>query len=111
MASHKIPWFLQNLQVNYNVGKCIPLIPTLCQINQIHTLPSYFLKTYFNIILTPTYIKEFQVVPFQRFSYQNFDCWSRSSVMHNIKITYLKANPTFVGMFLSHNQASKSEFY
>jgi len=66
MATYKIPWFLWNLQVNYHVGKCIPLVPTLCQINQVHTLPSYFLKTYFNIILTPTYIKEFQVGTFPK---------------------------------------------
>jgi len=31
--------------------------------------------------------------------------------MYNIKITYPKANPTFVGMLLSYNQALKSEFY
>jgi hypothetical protein len=48
---HSILW---NLKIYYRVYKSPPTVPTLSQINQIHTIPFYLSKIHFNIVHPPT---------------------------------------------------------
>jgi hypothetical protein len=53
-ANQEIPHILLNLKFHYHTHNSPPLVPILSQINTVHTLPSYFSKIHFNIILPPT---------------------------------------------------------
>jgi hypothetical protein len=50
-ANEELPSVSWNPKVYYSVHKSTPLAPILNQINRIHTIPSYFSKIHFNIIL------------------------------------------------------------
>jgi hypothetical protein len=49
-AIHEFPNILWNPKVHYRVNKNPTLLPILSQINQVHTIQSYFSKINFNII-------------------------------------------------------------
>jgi hypothetical protein len=53
-ASQEIPHILWNLKIHDRVHNSLPLIPTFSQINPVHSVPSYFFKTHFNIMLPYT---------------------------------------------------------
>jgi len=48
-AGQEIPSLLWNPKANCRVHNRPPLDPTLSQVNAVHTLTPYFLKTHFNI--------------------------------------------------------------
>ena len=52
LASQEIVHILQNPKVHYSIQNSLPLVPPLSQINPIHALSYYSLKTI--IILTST---------------------------------------------------------
>jgi hypothetical protein len=52
-ATQELPRILWNPKVHYHVCKSPPLIPTLSQINPVHTTSSYLSKIYFITIHTP----------------------------------------------------------
>ena len=58
-ASQEIPCTFWNQKVHYHGHKSTPTVDILSQINSIHTIPSYFFKIHFNIILPsmPRYSK------------------------------------------------------
>jgi hypothetical protein len=49
----KLPNILWNPKVHYLVHKSLPPVPTLGQINSVHTTPTYLSDIYFNIIIAP----------------------------------------------------------
>ena len=51
---HEIIRILRNPRVHYRPHKNPPLVRILIQINSVHALPFYFLKTYFNVMLPST---------------------------------------------------------
>jgi len=59
-ASQEIPRILWNTNVHYRVHNSLPLIPTLCQTNPVHSIQRYIfyyhsIKLYF-ILLTQQFI-------------------------------------------------------
>jgi len=74
-ASQEILHLLWNLKVHYCVHNSLPLFPILSQMHSVHTLPPYFPKIYFTIILPSTPRSSKWTVPF-KFSYQIFVCIS-----------------------------------
>jgi hypothetical protein len=59
-ASQKIPVFLRNSAVRYSVHKSSSLVPTLSQINSLHTIRRFCFKVHLNIMLHLVYV--FRVV-------------------------------------------------
>jgi hypothetical protein len=55
LESEEIPSILRNPDVHYGVHNSPSLVAILSQINQIHTLPSYFFKTYLYIRFPSTF--------------------------------------------------------
>jgi hypothetical protein len=53
-ATQELPSILRNLRVHYHVHKSPPLVPTLSQIDPVHTTPSYLSKIHFKIVHPPT---------------------------------------------------------
>jgi hypothetical protein len=53
-ATQELPSILWNPNVHYHVHKSPTLVPILSQIDQVHTIPSYLSKIYFNIVQPPT---------------------------------------------------------
>jgi len=53
--SQEVPRTVWNPNVHYRGHKTVPIVPIPNNTNQVHTLPPYFLKALFNIILASTH--------------------------------------------------------
>ena len=50
LSSQEISQILWNPKVNYHINNHLSPVPILSQINPVHTSPSHFWKTHFNVI-------------------------------------------------------------
>ena len=69
LSSHKILIIVSNLMVHHSVHQILSPVHTICQINPLHTLQSYFLLINFNITL-PSTLWSSMSSPSFRFSHQ-----------------------------------------
>jgi len=89
-VSQEILSLLRNGKVHYRVRKSPPPVPILNQIHPVHTLPSYFSRINFNIILPST--PRSSKWSLHLFSNQNFACMRARCPTHLILFDHRKTH-------------------